>query len=317
MKNIAILIYQDIALFELGCAVELFGIPRPEIDDWYRCEVVSFDSGAIKSSCGVSLNAKKTQSLGDYSMLVLPSWPVNKIPSNQLLINEILSFNSQSKTILSFCSGSFLLAELGILKNRQATTHWQYAQSFKQRYRDIEYIDDVLYIFKDHIGTSAGSASAIDLGLAVIRQDYGNLIANKVARRLVMAPHRKGGQSQFVETPMPDNKGVFDKTLIWAGENLNLPIKIDELASKSHMSRRSFDRHFRNIHGSSAKQWLTSQRINLAKSALESNQLSIQKIAETCGFDNAHALRHHFRKALGITPRQYRDQFSSLTNHPD
>ena len=132
-----------------------------------------------------------------------------------------------------------------------------------------------------------------------------------------MAPHRKGGQSQYIETPVLDKPSAFDKTLSWALENLNSSIVIADLANKSHMSRRSFDRQFRKAYGCSPKDWLTTQRLELAKLTLEKNQISIEQVASATGFDNANALRHHFRKKLGVSPRQYRDQFSSPTNHLD
>ncbi|MBL4673101.1 MAG: helix-turn-helix domain-containing protein [Arenicella sp.] len=315
MKQVAILSYQGTALFELGCAVELFGLRRPEFDSWYSTEVVTFDCGLLGSTCGVSLGVKKISSLELYDMLVVPSWPTEKGDIEPMLAKQIRQFQQSSKTIISFCSGAFLLAELGVLDQRKATTHWRYAELFKQRFKQLSYIDDVLYIFEHNIGCSAGSAAAIDLGLEVIRRDYGSNIAKQVARRLVMAPHRKGGQSQYVETPLLESSSVFDAALRWALSNLASEITINDLATRSNMSRRTFDRRFRNTHGCSAKQWITTQRINLARAALEQNQLSVERIAQASGFENANVLRHHFRNNLGVSPRQYRDQFSSLTNH--
>ncbi len=322
MNTVAILTYQNSSLFELACAVELFGLTRPEFPNWYRAEVITLNAAlsnnkkrSLNSTCNVSINVKQTDSLTPYSMLVIPSWPTDNAKITEILKREILKFHQHSKTIISFCSGAFLLAELGILDNRQATTHWQYANKFKRRFPRVEYLDDVLYVFNQTVGTSAGSASAIDLGLAVIRRDFGSDIASQVARRLVMSPHRKGGQSQYVETPLPQKESIFSATLDWALGNLDSDISIDDLASKSHMSRRTFDRRFRSTHGCSAKQWLITQRLNLAKVALERSGSSIEQIAQSAGFESANALRHHFRKSLGVSPRQYRDQFSSLTNH--
>lgn len=315
MKKIAILSYHGASLFELGCAVELFGLERPGLENWYSAEVISFESGQLGSSCGVSLNLKTVTSLDPYSMLVIPSWHTQESPIDQILANEIKHLHKASKIIISFCSGAFLLAELGILNNCKATTHWRYADLFKRRFPTVDYVDDVLYVLHQTIGTSAGSAAAIDLGLAVIRRDHGSDIASQIARRLVMAPHRKGGQSQYVETPLPTRPSVFDDTLTWANSHLPSDITIDKLAKRSHMSRRSFDRHFRRTHGCSAKQWLITQRLNLAKVALERNRASIEQVAQLSGFESANALRHHFRKNFKLSPRQYRDQFSSLTNH--
>ena len=319
MKRVAILSYDGCALFELGCAVELFGLERPEFKDWYSTDVVTFDSGLLSSTGGVNLDVKKITSLEPYSMLIVPSWPTNGESITPLLAQQIGLFQQPSKTIISFCSGAFLLAELAVLDNCKATTHWRYAELFKQRFEHLSYVDDVLYLFEHTlggpaVGCSAGSSAAVDLGLEVIRRDYGNNIANQVARRLVMSSHRKGGQSQYVETPLLRSSSVFDAALNWAISNLTTDITIDDLARRSHTSRRTFDRRFRNTHGCSAKQWITTQRLNLAKTLLEHEQLSIERVAHDSGFENANVLRHHFRKNLGLSPRQYRDQFSLLTN---
>ena len=315
MNKVAILAYQGCSLFELGCAVELFGLERPEHKGWYSGEVISFDQGPLTSTCGVALGIKQIESLDDYSMLVISSWPTDLRPVNQHLANQILKFRHLNKRIISFCSGAFLLATLGILDNRHATTHWRYAEVFKQQFTAVKYVDDVLYVLTEKIGTSAGSAAAIDLGLAVIRDDFGSDIANQVARRLVTSPHRKGGQAQYIETPLRESNNIFDDTINWAIKNLNSDVSIDLLAEKSHMSRRTFDRRFRATHGCSPKEWLITQRLNLAKVALERNYGPIEHIAESTGFVNAHSLRRHFRNHFGISPRQYRDQFSSPANH--
>ena len=204
---------------------------------------------------------------------------------------------------------------LGLLDNRQATTHWRYAEQFKFRFPNVEYVDDVLYVFDGNIGCSAGSAAGIDLGMEVIRQDYGYEVASMVARRLVMSAHRKGGQSQYVETPLQKNRTPFTETLDWARSNLKESININDLADKSHMSRRTFDRKFRRTFDISAKEWLINQRLDLARRLLEQNGRNIERVAADSGFDNATSMRHHFRRVLGVSPRQYRDQFGSLTNH--
>jgi len=320
MINVAILTYSGSALFETACAVELFGLERPEFKGWYQTEVITFENGILESTCNVGLTVRQISSLASYDMLIVPSWPTESQETLPRLTEQILTFHQAKKTIISFCSGAFLLAELGLLDGEQATTHWRYATTFKQRFHSVKYVDDVLYILDDKplggtVGTSAGSAAGIDLGLEIIRRDFGSSIANHVAKRLVMSPHRKGGQSQFVEPNIKREPSVFENTLNWALENLTTDISIDDLAAKSHMSRRTFDRHFRNSHGCSAKQWLINQRVNLAKTTLEQSKASIERIACVSGFESANTLRHHFRKNLGVSPRQYRDQFSSLTNH--
>jgi len=315
MINVAILTYSGTALFETACAVELFGLRRPEFDNWYQTKVVTFEDGILSSTCNVGLDVEKVDSLEPYDMLIIPSWPLEPREIRANIANEIRKFHVANKTLISFCSGAFLLAQLGLLDDTKATTHWRYAEAFKQRFKNVVYVDDVLYVLGENIGTSAGSAAGIDLGLEIIRRDFGSAIANHIAKRLVMSPHRKGGQSQFVEPNVDQKPNIFENTLNWALENLSLDISIDDLACKSHMSRRTFDRRFRNNHGCSAKQWLINQRVNLAKATLEQSKASIEHIAGLSGFESANTLRHHFRKTLGVSPRQYRDQFSSLTNH--
>jgi len=310
MEKIAILTYQNAALFELACAVELFALPRPEFSRWYQAEVVAFDDGPHNTSGGLSLISNKVSHLDDFSTLIIPSWPTHITAVKGVLSEQILKFYADGKRLLSFCSGAFLLASLGILNGRQATTHWRYADKFKQRFPQISYQDNVLYVFDGQIGCSAGSASAIDLSLELIRHDFGQSMANQVARRLVLSAHRKGGQSQFIESPalaLPDH---FSDALQWALNNLHQPFSINQLADKALMSRRTFDRKFRQSFNQSAKEWLTSQRLDRAKELLESTSTTIELVAQHAGFDNATTLRHHFRRSLGLSPRQYRDQFS-------
>ena len=316
MHKIAILTYNNAALFELGCAVELFALPRPEFSDWYQSEVVSFDSGPHQTAGGLSFNSKLINNLDDYSSLIIPSWPTHVTAVKGIVRDQILQFHQANKRILSFCSGAFLLASLGILDGRQATTHWRYAEKFKKRYPAIDYIDNVLYVFDGQIGCSAGSASAIDLGLQVIRNDFGHQIANRVARRLVLSAQRQGGQSQFVESPKIKTSGRLVEAIDWALNNLEQQFTIDVMAEKAHMSRRTFDRRFRQALGQTAKDWLITQKLDLAKQILEAHQITIEQVATTAGFDNATTLRHHFRNKLGLSPRQYRDQFAAKTSPP-
>ncbi|PVZ70611.1 helix-turn-helix domain-containing protein [Pelagibaculum spongiae] len=309
--KVAILAHPQASLFELGCAVELFGLPRPEINHWYATQVVAWQENQLSALCGIQLQITKISCLDKFSHLVIPYWPVNNTEIDQKLRQAIIQFYQAGKVIVSFCSGSFLLAEIDLLNNRNATTHWRYAEQFKARFPQINYVDDVLYLFDGKLGCSAGSAAALDLGIEVIRQDYGYQIANQVARRLVMSAHRAGGQSQFVQTPLLAVPNQFAATLDWVISHLADPIDIDFLAAKANMSRRTFDRKFRSSFNLSAQQWLSQQRIIKAKQLLESESHAVEKVAELSGFNNATAMRHYFRKLVGVTPVQYRKQFSS------
>ena len=311
MKRIAILTYDNAALFELGCAVELFALPRPEIEDWYQKQVVTFDDCALEVTGGLTIMAQQVSSLDNYDVVVIPSWSTHKAEVSAKLRKAMLDFHKAKKRILSFCSGAFLLAELGLLDGRRATTHWHYAALFSERFPQITFVDNVLYLYDGQIGCSAGSAAALDLGIEVIRQDYGHKIANSIARRLVVSSHRKGGQSQFVETVVPERSNGFSEALDWALESLSQPIDVGQMAERANMSRRTFDRKFKLSLNMSPKEWLTQQRLALAKQMIEDTQYTIEQVATFAGFDNATTMRHHFRRVFDVSPRQYRDQFGN------
>lgn len=307
-KRVGILIDESPALYELGCAVELFGLPRPEINHWYRTEVITFAKGLLTATAGVKLEVNKITNLENFDLLIIPSWPVNKVPSEQI-IRALIEFFNLGGRILSFCSGGFLLAHTGLLDGKQGITHWRYASEYKKRFPHVEYVDDVLYLFDGRLGSSAGSSAAIDLGIEVIRQDFGYQIANKVARRLVLAAHRSGGQSQFVESPIPKQPNQLSATLDWAIKHIQQPLNVNRMAEKAKMTRRTFDRHFRNSLNMSPKEWLITQRLERAKSLLETTNLNIDQIAYQSGFETAITLRHNFRKHLQLSPSGYRNQF--------
>ena len=309
-KRVAILVDEGLALFELGCAVELFALPRPEISNWYQTEVVSFNPNMLNATGGIQVQAKAVGCLSNYDLLVIPSWPINRPVSNEIK-SAVRDFFDSGGKVVSFCSGAFLLGEAGLLDGRKAVTHWRYANEFKQRFLNTEYVDDVLYLYDGQIGCSAGSSAAIDLGIEVIRAEYGYQIANQVARRLVLAAHRSGGQSQFIEAPIPKNQNHISETLDWVIQNIDSPLEVNQLAEKANMSRRTFDRHFRKTLNMSPKKWLIQQRLERAKSLLENSSQNIDNVAYNSGFETPIAMRHNFRKYLKISPSNYRRQFSS------
>lgn len=309
MLKVAILSHPDVSLFELSCAVELFALPRPEFEDWYQTKIINLDNQTINSTGNVLLQTEHVDSLEQFDLLVVPNWPSQPKTIDQKIVDEVSLFAKQNKRILSFCSGAFLLAELGLLNGRKATTHWQFAKTFQQRFPQVRYVDNVLYVFDGRLGCSAGSAAALDLGLAVIRQDFGYHVANQVAKRLVVSAHRTGGQSQFVQSPVLQIPNQFSESLQWARANLKRSINVDMLASKANMSRRTFDRKFRASLDLTPQEWLIIQRTELAKGLLESEDLSIEQLAIEAGFNNAVSMRHHFRRIVGVSPSQYRDQF--------
>lgn len=309
--KVAILVFDQVATFELSCAIEIFALPRPEYDSWYMTDVVCFDEGPIRATGELRISAKTIQTLDEYQTLVIPSWNTLNKHVRLDLAEKITRFSEQGGRIISFCSGAFLLAQLGLLQNKRATTHWRYSDLFKQRFPLVNFVDDVLYTHDQNISCSAGSAAALDLGIEIVRQDFGHQIANQVARRLVISPHRHGGQAQYIETPVAKHIGPFSRTLDWVIEHLNQPLNVDDLAQQASMSRRSFDRHFKSTLGISPKAWINQQRINLAKQLLEVEDLSIEQLAHKVGYDNGITLRFNFNKYVGVAPSQYRTQFKT------
>jgi AraC family transcriptional activator FtrA len=309
MLKIAILGFEHTSLFELSCAVEIFALPRPEYKNWYQTDIVSFDTQPIQTTGGITLSTKTVDDLLDYDILVIPSWSVSHNHVKLDMAEKVNGFASQGKRIISLCSGAFLLAQLGLLQNKKATTHWRYSEVFKQRFPKVNFVDDVLYTHDQNISCSAGSAAALDLCLDIVRQDFGHEVANQVARRLVMSPHRQGGQAQYIETPVVKNEGALSETLDWAIQHLAQSLSVGELANHANMSRRSFDRHFKNALGISPKAWLNQQRVNLAKQLLETQDLSIEQLASQVGYDNGITLRFNFQKYVGVAPSQYQSQF--------
>lgn len=311
MKKVAIVVSPNLALFELGCATDLFAVTRNDIDDWYQTQVVSFFPSPLSTSGQTSINLDVTcvDNLDDYDMIIIPSWSFSKLTLPKNMSESILSLYQRGGRVISLCSGVFVLAELGILDNRPATTHWLYTEIFQQKYPHIQYRQDVLYQYDGIIGCSAGSSAAIDLCLEVIRDDFGYEVANYSARRMVLAAHRNGGQSQFVETPIQQKPNQFAATLDWATDRLTEKIEINQMAQQANMSRRTFDRKFRSSMNMSPRQWLIQQRLHLAKRLLEVNNDSIDLVAYHSGFEKAETLRHNFRKYLKLSPSQYRRQF--------
>lgn len=310
MKKVAILAHTHVTLFEMSCAIELFALPRPEFENWYQTDVVNLQDSDIQTTGNLLLRAQYVESLQSYDTLIIPGWPTWDYPIPDRIKQQITLFTQEGKQVLTLCSGSFLLARLGLLDGKTATTHWMYEQKFRQQFPLVHYQPDVLYVFDENIGCSAGSAAALDLGLAVIRSDYGYNIANQVAKRLVISAHRLGGQAQFVETPMLEIPNQFSAAIDWANSQLDKSITVDTLADKANMSRRTFDRKFRASFNLSPKEWLTQQRIERAKGLLEGEAHSIERLANMSGFENATTLRHHFRRLVGVSPQQYRAQFN-------
>ncbi|WP_206319261.1 GlxA family transcriptional regulator [Actinacidiphila epipremni] len=214
--------------------------------------------------------------------------------------------------VLSICTGSYLLAAAGLLDGRPATTHWMHTDHFQRLFPRVRVDPDVLYVDDGDVLTSAGVAAGVDLCLHVVRRDFGTAVANAVARRTVVPPHREGGQAQYIRRPLPEPQlAGTERARAWALDRLDQPLTLRQLAERESMSVRTFTRRFREEVGMSAGRWLTQQRVELARHLLESTDLSVDQVARKAGFGTGASMRQHLQLTLGVSPTAYRRTFQS------
>jgi AraC family transcriptional activator FtrA len=313
--RVVALAYDGLCTFEFGVAVEIFGLPRPEMgDNWYRFAVASVDDGELRATGGIRMVTDGDLSLLEQAdLIIVPGWRGVESPVPQALCEALQQAYQRGCHLLSICSGVFVLAATGLLNGQRATTHWRYTQTLKTRFPQVQVVEDVLYQDEGQLLTSAGSAAGIDLCLHVVRRDYGMEAANQVARRLVIPPHRDGSQTQQLSRPVAQLREsqrlgqLFD----YLHQHLTLGHTVSSLARRVDMSQRTFLRRFQEATGTTPARWLLNERLTRAKEFLENSRLSIDRIAEQTGFGNTATLRHHFRQHFSLSPAQYRKQFSS------
>jgi AraC family transcriptional activator FtrA len=246
-----------------------------------------------------------------HTVIVLPCEAPGGPP--EAVLRALRRAHSRGARLASLCTGTFVLAEAGLLDGRRVTTHWTESHLLADRYPKIAVDPGVLYVDDGDILTSAGSAAGIDLCLHLVRQDHGAEVATRVARDLVVPPHRDGGQAQYIDTPLPPIAAadLFAETLGWAREHLGEPMTVETLAARSAMSRRTFARRFAGATGTTPYRWLLSQRLRLAQRLLETTDLTVDAVAQAGGFVDAGNLRRHFARSLHTTPAAYRTTFRS------
>ena len=313
-RSVVAVAYDGLCTFEFGVTTELFGLDRPELDvDWYDFSVIAAETGPLRATGGLTMQAPHDMSaVARAGTIVLPGWRDIEEEPPAALIDALVRAHRNGARIMSICSGVFILAATGLLDSQAATTHWRYTDALQARYPLIDVRPDVLYVDNGKVLTSAGSAAGLDLGLHLIRRDYGADVANSVARRLVIAPQRDGGQAQFINVPAaPDESMALAPTMAWALERLDDALSVEQLARHAAMSPRTFARRFRTEAGVSPHQWVTKQRVLRAQQLLETTNHSIDTVAHTCGFGSAATLRHHFQQNVQTTPSRYRARFSA------
>ena len=314
--HVVALAYDGLCTFEFGIAYEVFGLPRPEMGEgWYRFSTAGIEPGPLRAAGGLTVAVDcGLELLGEADLIVIPGWRAIDAPVPDLLIAALRTAHERGARIMSLCSGAAVLAASGLLAGRKATTHWRYVAALAERYPEIDFDAEVLYMDEGAILTAAGSAAGVDLCLHVVRRDFGAEAANSVARRLVLPPHREGGQAQFIAAPVPrEREGVRLGPLIERmREQLSEDQPISRLAEMAGMSMRTFQRRFEAATGASVGEWLLAERLRHARDLLERElSASLDDIAAASGFGTLATMRHHFRKRLGTSPSAYRKSFSA------
>jgi transcriptional regulator GlxA family with amidase domain len=311
-QEVAVLLLPDSMAFEIGLPHKFLGSAvDPDGRRLYRVRVATLDGGPVRTSAGYSVLPEHDASILAAADTVVipgvhgtPAMTDGTLPSD---IEDLLRRTARSARMVSICTGAFVLAAAGLLDGRPATTHWMHSAAFARLFPRVLLDPDVLFVDDGDVLTSAGNAAGIDLLLHLVRRDHGSEVANRVARRSVVAPWRDGGQSQFIERPVPDpgDSGTA-ATRAWALERLAEPLSLADLAAHARMSVRTFTRRFREETGLSATQWLVQQRIALARGLLEATDTPVERVAAEAGFGTTASLRQHLHAAIGVSPLTYR-----------
>jgi transcriptional regulator GlxA family with amidase domain len=311
--TIAVLAFDGISPFHLSVPCLVFGENRSAAGvPAFKVMVCAADAapaGDLRTSAGFTIATRHDlRSLARADIVIMPSWHDDCRPAPPALLDALRRARRRGAQVVGLCLGAFVLAEAGLLDGKTATTHWHYAAALAERHPAVRVDRDVLYVDEGDVLTSAGVAAGLDCCLHLLRRLCGAEIANRVARRLVIAPHRQGGQAQFIEQPLPVSRSGdrFAKVLEWATGHLDQPHSIDSLAQRAAMSRRSFTRHFRQATGTTVMQWLLNRRLSRAQRMLENGDAPIEVVAQQSGFGSALSLRQHFRTGLRTSPSAYR-----------
>lgn len=313
LKDVAVGVCDRVDAFELGVFCQVFGLDRSANGlPSYDFAVCAAEPAPLRTTSGFLIDTPYgLERLETADLVAIPSWrdPAEQPP--ELLLQALRDAVARGARVLSSCCGAFVLAAAGLLDGRRATTHWVDMELFTARYPAVDVDRQALYVDAGPVLTSAGTAAAIDLCLYVVRQAHGASVANAIARRMVMPPHRDGGQAQFVEAPIavtPTDEQLGD-LLGWALAHLDEPLTIDDMAARAHLSTRTLARRFRAVTGTTPHRWLLIQRLLLAQQLLECDGTGIEEVARRAGFGSAANLRQHFARRYGTSPQAYRRAF--------
>ncbi|SCG52524.1 GlxA family transcriptional regulator [Micromonospora inositola] len=312
LRSVAVIALEEVAAFELGVLAEVFGTDRTA-DGFpgYRFAVCTVDGGPVRSRSGFLLTPHADLApVEDADLVAVPAHAAGtSVPAP--VLDALRRAADRGAWLLSVCSGAFVLGEAGLLDGRDCTTHWRHVDDLQGRFPAAKVQCNSLYVQDGKLLTSAGTAAGIDACLHLVRQEHGSATATRLARRMVVPPHRDGGQSQYVEAPIPKaaEAPTLEPVLEWLMGHLDRAVTVEELAARAGMAPRTFARRFRAETGTTPHDWLTNQRVLLARRLLEETRLSVETVADHAGFGDAAALRHQFTRRVGTTPHAYRTTF--------
>lgn len=319
-RTIAVVAFDGISPFLLSIPCGVFGedrsgagVPRFEL------RLCGQHPGPLATSAGFSVVVPHgLEGLDGADTIIVPGWHDPRVAPPDALLAALRLAHGRGARLVGLCLGAFVLAAAGLLDDRQATTHWLWASEFARRYPRVRSNPQVLYVDEGDVLTSAGVAAGIDCCLHLLRQWCGAEIASRVARRMVVPPHRQGGQAQYVELPLSRREdgerlsGVLD----WARQHLDQALSVEALAERARMSRRTFTRRFRQVTGATITGWLRHERLALAQRLLETTDQGIELIAAQAGFGSSVSLRQQFRETFRVSPSAYRREFRGLSTQP-
>jgi transcriptional regulator GlxA family with amidase domain len=315
MRTVAVLAYDGMSPFHLSVPCLVLGERRGGSRQ-YDVLVCAEQPGSMRTNAGFGITVDHGLEVMDRAdVVVLPSWEPGREASD-VLLDAIRRAHARGATVVGLCIGAFLVAESGIAEGREVVTHWRWAEQLQARHPSLKVRADVLWSDLGDVITSAGTAASLDCCLHLVRTHHGVEEAEKVARDIVVAPHRSGSQAQYIPVPVPPDPtdDVIEKAMVWARARLDQPVSLDEWAAAVALSRRTFTRQFRARTGSSGQAWLLRQRLDRARLLLETTDLPVERVAGESGFGSSDALRHHFHTVLGTTPVRHRQEFYSSTS---
>ncbi|NRH34079.1 helix-turn-helix domain-containing protein [Rhodococcus sp. MS13] len=317
--RIAVYAFDSITMFHLAAPLMVFGeVGRLGLAPDWETRLWSDRAGAVRTVEGYSVgDVAGPRTLDWADIVIIPSWPLPLSPISESLRAKLCRAHARGTPIVGLCLGAFAVADAGLLHGRSAVTHWEMMPALAKNHPSIRLDESVLYIDHGDVMTSAGTVSSVDACLHLVRKHLRSAVATRVARNLVVAPHREGGQAQYIERPLAEPAGdtAVADVLEWALGRLDEPLSVDRLAGQARMSRRNFIRQFRLVTGTTPARWILQQRLSEARVLLETTGWSIDAIALACGFGSTVTFRQNFTSAFATAPSAYRKQFADHSHN--